>query len=45
MQDVVAMAEAGVNDLLLDLAPLARDAEHLVDLAAQLHADIRAAGV
>ena len=45
VQDTVAMAEAGVNELLLDLTLTVQDASQLVDLAARLHADVRAAGV
>lgn len=45
VQDTVAMAEAGVNEVLLDLCPTVDDAAQLVDLATQVHAEIRAAGV
>lgn len=45
VQDTVAMAEAGVTELLLDLTVAVQDASQLVDLAARLHADVRAAGV
>ncbi|RAG84798.1 LLM class F420-dependent oxidoreductase [Streptacidiphilus pinicola] len=43
--DVVAAAEAGMHELLLDLQGTARDAKELIDLGAELHAAVRAAGV
>jgi probable F420-dependent oxidoreductase len=45
VQDTVSMAEAGAHEVLLDLQTAARDAAHLIDLAAQLYTDVRAAGV
>ena len=45
VEDTVAMAEVGVNELLLDLGATVEDAAQLADLAAQVHAEIRAAGV
>ncbi|MEY9876759.1 putative F420-dependent oxidoreductase [Streptacidiphilus sp. MAP12-33] len=42
--DVVAAAEAGMDELLLDLQGSARDAQELIDLAASFHAATRAAG-
>ncbi|MGA5702683.1 LLM class F420-dependent oxidoreductase [Peterkaempfera bronchialis] len=43
--DVAAHAEAGVHEVLIDLQNCARDGRELTDLAARVHADIRAAGV
>ena len=45
VQDTAAMAEAGVTEVLLDLGVTVQDAAQLVDLAARLHAEVRAAGV
>ncbi|WP_042430184.1 TIGR03619 family F420-dependent LLM class oxidoreductase [Streptacidiphilus anmyonensis] len=42
--DVVAAAEAGMDELLLELQGSARDALELVDLAAEFHAAVREAG-
>lgn len=42
--DVVAASEAGMHELLLDLQDSARDAEELIDLGAEFHAAVRAAG-
>ncbi|WP_332262357.1 TIGR03619 family F420-dependent LLM class oxidoreductase [Streptacidiphilus rugosus] len=43
--DAVAASEAGMHELLLDVQGSATDAKHLIDLAAELHSAVRAAGV
>jgi probable F420-dependent oxidoreductase len=45
VRDVVAHAEIGVGELLLELQTNARDGAHLTDLAARLYGEARAAGV
>ncbi|MCW2898595.1 MAG: class F420-dependent oxidoreductase [Streptosporangiaceae bacterium] len=45
VEDVVRQAAVGVQEVLLDLQANTRDAKELADLAAQVYADVRAAGV
>jgi len=45
VRDVVAHAEIGVGEILLDLQRNARDRAHLTDLATRLYGEVRAAGV
>jgi probable F420-dependent oxidoreductase len=45
IQDTIASAEAGAHEVTVDLGADARDAAELLDLAARVHAEVRAAGV
>ncbi|MEU4310136.1 LLM class F420-dependent oxidoreductase [Streptomyces rochei] len=45
VEDLVAHAEIGLDEILIDLQGSARDAEELKDLAAQVYEKARAAGV
>jgi probable F420-dependent oxidoreductase len=45
LPDVAALAEAGVDHVYFTLPAVARDVTHLIDLAADLHAQLRAAGL
>ncbi|MEY9941202.1 TIGR03619 family F420-dependent LLM class oxidoreductase [Streptacidiphilus sp. MAP5-3] len=45
LADVAAASAAGVHELLLDLQGSGKDAHHLIDLAAEFHEAVRAAGV
>ena len=45
VQDVVAHAEIGVGEILLELQRNAHDGAHLIELAGQLYGEVRAAGV
>ncbi len=45
VQDAVAFAEIGADEILLDLQTNARDAAELTDMAARLYGEVRAAGI
>jgi probable F420-dependent oxidoreductase len=45
MQDVVALGEAGVAEIILTVPNLARSVPHYVDLAEEFHQRIRQAGI
>ncbi|MFF7189180.1 LLM class F420-dependent oxidoreductase [Streptomyces sp. NPDC008222] len=45
VEDLVAHAEVGLEEILIDLQGSVRDAEELKDVAAQVYTSVRAAGV
>ncbi|GAA3369164.1 hypothetical protein GCM10020367_10450 [Streptomyces sannanensis] len=45
VEDVAAHAETGVGEILLELQSTPRDAEELIDVAAEVYAAARAAGI